>query len=188
MTELFTENYLAWIAIAAVCVLIGHAVFTGTSKRVFFFAGFGACVLALAIGAYLVFFLQTDSKLVRKTIYDLADAVEHNDVERVVEMVSATATRTRRIARVQMALADVEHTKVTDLHVDEINRLTSPPRARVHFRASASGKATGIDSYPFTVLIEFTAVELRLEPDGHWRVTDNCSFNYPGYSTTGDGY
>jgi len=184
-SALLTESLLFWAVVAASCAFCGFALATGLAKRQY--AVGGACVAfgLLALGIVLVFFVDTDAKSVRRSIDGLADAVARNDVEGVLALVSPDAERTRGLASSHMKLANIERAKVSDYKLLEITRATSPPRARVSLRGVVSGKSSSFDAYPFTIIVDFTQVELRLGQDGVWRVTDECEFRYPGYATEG---
>ena len=182
---IFTENIFVWMIVAFALVFTGYAIAKGTNKIAWLWSGVGAGALAIVLGVVFVYFVQTDAKRVRRTITELSLAVRSNDVDKVCSFVAKSAERTKRNARVSMAMATIDATKITSYKLEELNRSTSPPRARVSFRATVSGKSQFVDAYPFTVVVDFTVVELRLEKDGVWRVTDNCEYRYPGFATEG---
>ncbi|MDO5552310.1 MAG: hypothetical protein Q4G68_00985 [Planctomycetia bacterium] len=128
----------------------------------------------------LVFCVQTDRKQVRTTIAQLAEAIAANDVNKVLTFVDEDAYDTMEKAKSHMGTATIEWAKVRDFRVVNINYFTPEPLAIVSFRGSVGGKAKGLD-VPFTVVVQFTEVELIKNADGKWRVTDNCRFSYPGY-------
>ena len=185
MTTLLTESILFWLGVASACAFSGFALSTGLAKRRYAVGGVCAALCLSALGVVLVYFVDTDAKSVRRSIDGLVDAVGRDDVEGVLAFVAPNANRTRRLATFNMGLADVERAKISDFKVLEITRTTSPPRARVSLRGVVAGKASSVETYPFTVVVDFTKVELRLGLDGVWRVTDECEFHYPGYSTEG---
>ena len=185
MTTLFTESILFWLIAASACAFCGFALSTGLAKRQYAVGGVCFALCLAALGVVLVYCVDTDAKSVRRSIDGLVEAVGRDDVEGVLSFVAPDANRTRLLATFNMGLADVERAKISDFKVLEITRTTSPPRARVSLRGVVAGKASSVETYPFTVVVDFTKVELRLGLDGVWRVTDECEFHYPGYSTEG---
>lgn len=178
--NVFMNNIVVWALIATGLVLTGGAFAKGTNKNAFLWQGLVAGVVALLVGVVCVYFVQTEEKKTRATIYAIADAFERNDADAVCALLSRDSTKVKPLARSYLEnLATVEKTKVTDFQVLEINKTTSPPRARVSIHATASGKARGIDSYPFFVSVDFPMIELRKEQDGVWRVTDNIEYSSP---------
>jgi len=169
MTEVFTENILAWACVAVAALVVGAAVAKGTNRRSAFVAGACVACVALVAGILCVRFVQTDAKRVKSVVAEIASAVAKNDADAVCANISDSAPNLEMLAKATLKLADVERTKVSNLQILEINRATSPPRAKVALRASASGKSRGIE-YPFTVVVDFPEIEFRLEPDGKWRV------------------
>ena len=184
--SILTESFVAWIIVAVALLGIGVSFYKWLNKPAFLWGGLGGAVLALALGAVCVFFVQTDAKRVKQTVFDMAAAVERNDVEATCSYLAESATQVERLARTNMALAKIERVKVSDYELVELNRFTSPPKAIVSCRATASGVSSNSAIFgagsqvPFTVYLIFTAIELRKEADGQWRVTDECQFKTPG--------
>ena len=185
MSAFFLESGWFWGILSIFLAFVGFAGSRGTGKKAFLFGGVGAGILTAALGAYLVLGVPTDRKAVRASIDGLAVAIANNDVDGVLKFVSQDASRTRRLANYQLRLAKIEWTKVRDYKLLELNHHMSPPRALVRFRGTVSGTAGALEGASFTVVVEFTSVELRKDSDGIWRVTDNCEFNYPGFQTGG---
>ncbi|MGN1065345.1 MAG: hypothetical protein ACI4QC_08030, partial [Thermoguttaceae bacterium] len=79
MKNLLLESFLFW-SIAGTCVLVfGYALSQATGKRWFTFAGLGAGALTVAVGAFLVYFVKTDEKLIRESISAIENSVRNND-------------------------------------------------------------------------------------------------------------
>ncbi len=185
MTTLFTESILFWLIVVIACAFCGFALSTGLAKRRYAVVGVCGALCLSALGVVLVYFVDTDAKSARRSINGIVEAVGRDDVEGVLAFVASNANRTRRLATFNMGLADVERAKISDYKTLEITRTTSPPRARVSLRGVVAGKVNSFETYPFTIVVDFTKVELRLGADGVWRVTDECEFHYPGYSSEG---
>lgn len=182
MIALFTESLLFWLLCVGFAAGFGFALWLGTRRKRTLILGLGATLATACLGAFCLCCVETDRKAVRRTIDALAVAVDADDVDATLALVSPTAFKTRLKARAHMGLARIEWAKVRDLEIVEINRYTSPPRAVVRFRGSVGGRVAGFDSARFTVVVDFSEVELREEEPGVWRVTDRCHFSYPGYS------
>ena len=186
MKNLLLESFLFW-SIAGTCVLVfGYALSQATGKRWFTFAGLGAGALTVAVGAFLVYFVKTDEKLIRESISAIENSVRNNDPDSVIEYVSEKAFKTRMLVDQNLRSVEIESAKVSNFKILELNRTTSPPRAIVSLRGSAKGKVNvsgggllvmSVGPYPFNGIADFSTVELRREQDGVWRVTDNVTID-----------
>lgn len=179
---LLTENVFFWGVCVAFAAGFSLALWLGTRRKTALILGLAVVLTTSILGAVCLFYVETDRKAVRRTVLALGEAVGQDDVDATLSLVSPTALKTRLKARAHMALAEIEWAKVRDLEIVEINRHMSPPRAVVRFRGSVGGRVVGFDSAKFTVVVDFSEVELREEEPGVWRVTDRCRFSYPGYS------
>lgn len=178
---LLTENIFVWLTITVLFAIFGWCfAFTLQKQRLGFFLLFCAGLTAAA-GVYSVYFLKTDRKEVRKTIFNLADAVGRNDLDAVIGLIDPKARETCQKARVHMNLAVIDWAKVRDFNIDDINYYTSPPSAHVHFDGSVGGKVKQFNT-DFVIKVHFTDVELFKGSDNVWYVTDRCTFSYPGYN------
>ena len=176
--RLFTFYYPVWIVVAAAIFAVGYAVATGTNKKVFMTSGIVAAVATLLLGVFCVYFMPTDEKAVRKTINETKDAVVAGDLEGTLAHISDDATKARALARMYVGKVKFRGAKITNFKVLEVNRLASPPRARVSFRASASGTyESEFGAASFATLVDFNVVEMRLGTDEEWRLTDNLDFS-----------
>lgn len=186
MKNLLLESFLFW-SIAGTCVLVfGYALSQATGKRWFTFAGLGAGALTVAVGAFLVYFVKTDEKLIRESISAIENSVRNNDPDGVLKYVSEKAFKTRMLVDQNLRSVEIESAKVSNFKILELNRTTSPPRAIVSLRGSAKGKVNvsgggllvmSVGPYPFNGIADFSTVELRREQDGVWRVTDNVTID-----------
>lgn len=179
MPNLFFESFVLWIAIAVGLVVVGWALAQGTTKRSFAIAGFGVGLAALALGAILVFVVDTDPKSIRRTIRAMESAAERNDADGVLQYVSKNASVTRRFVNKEMRAVRIDMVKASGVKIDELNKTTSPARARVSLRIAVQGQGRDWGEYPFSTLVEVDMVELRQEPDGVWRVTDKVELGRP---------
>ncbi|MBQ9813163.1 MAG: hypothetical protein IJM54_07595 [Thermoguttaceae bacterium] len=174
MSNIFLESLLFWLVTGTSLFVVGYAIAQGTGKRSFALFGLVAAVLTIVLGICLVFFVDTDSKSIRRTIHAMENAVLNNDSDAALQYVAKNSVLVRKLFEDSMSSVTIERAKVSDLRITEINKTTSPPRATVAFRGMAAGK--GHDGYPFTGIDNFS-VELRQEQDGVWRVTDHIEFD-----------
>ena len=184
MVALFTENIWIWVIFGGFFIVAGVILSSASGKIGWLFKGLFAGLVTLAVGAVLVYLVPTDRKEIKRTIYELADAVERNDVDGVLNLIEAPALKTQTKAKFHMALAKISRARVGQLKIKSVNRFTSPPTARVAFNGGVSGRVSVLSSYPaadFSIVVYFEDVELGKCDDGRWRVTDNCSFRYSGY-------
>ncbi len=183
MIPLLTEHFWVWLAIAGFFLTIGVIFLSQTGEWKGFLLFGGLAILLLAVGGYLTFVLKTDRKEIKKTIYELADAVRRNDLPEILNRLDEGATKTAAKANYHLKLAKIDKTKLNTFTVKTVNRFTSPPTAIVAFNAWVEGTA-GLQglNYPFSIPIRFEEVELVKGEDGIWRVTDRCQFSYPGYN------
>lgn len=182
MTHALTTNLLVWLFIAAALGITGYSVSAGTGKRFWLAAGVAGALAAIAAGVVCVFFVQTDEKRVRRAIMECAAALQAKDLDRAFQHISPNAEHIRRLAEANLGyVLEFDKIKISSFQVTEINKMSSPPRARCAFRAAANGKRSGEYSGPFTVLLDFQQVELRQEADGVWRIDDNVEFQYPKF-------
>ena len=177
---IFLENIWIWLALAVAFVAIGWSFSQGLGSAKPLLIGVASAIVALALGLFLVYGIQTDRQKVIATVQSLGKAVADNDLEKVCSFVEPEAKETLDKAKHHMGLVKIEWTKIRDLKVPKINYFTSPPSVIVSFRGTVGGKVLAFDA-PFTVQVMFTEVLFRQGADGKWYVTDECRFAYPGY-------
>jgi len=110
----------------------------------------------------------TDREAVTNTLDAAAEAVEDDDIERLLDCIDPSAQRPRSDARWVLSRFDVEKAIIRNLKID-INRLTSPPTANAHFQAIGNGRDRK-GEIPYRTYGERVIVKLRLE-GGRWLVT-----------------
>ncbi len=138
-----------------------------------------AVVLLLAAGGVaLEKWWVTDREEIESTLNEIADALEANDLERVLSFIAPDAEETPGLARIYMALVTVKSAKVRNLEV-EINRLTSPPVAKTRFMGNVDCEGNAVMGNMMQVpdrkyLLDFEAEFLLIE--GRWMVGDEVKF------------
>lgn len=170
MIDLLLESYLTWLVIGVLFLIVGYALTVGLSRKIFFLSGASLAILAFALGAVLVFCVDSDRKSIKRTIFTIEKAVRENDAETTVSYLASNSIALRKLVEYGMRRATIERANVSAFKIDEINKTTSPPRAKVSFRGVVVGKTDG--GYDFVEVERFDVLELRQEQDGVWRVTD----------------
>jgi hypothetical protein len=122
-----------WIIVLGIAVEAVLAVlFMNLRKGVFAWAMLGVLALVLA-GVGLESLVVTDTERVEAAIYGAADAVEENDLDRLLaDYISPRAIYARRLASDTLAQFKITSAKISNLRI-AINYLTSPPTAEAKF-------------------------------------------------------
>lgn len=180
MSALLTENLWVWLGLGAFFAVAGFVLFSSSGKFRFAIGGIAAGTVVFLTGLAIVFFLPTDRKAIRAVIYDVADAVENNDIDRVVSYLDSAATQTAAKAVHHMGLAQIDRASVRQFTIESVNFYTSPATAVVAFNGSVAGHEKMFGS-SFALVVHFDEVELVKGADGNWRITNRCIFRYPGY-------
>lgn len=182
MIPLLTEHLWVWIVAGGFVFAIGAILFSQSGNIKAFIVFSGCALLILGLGVFLVRFVKTDRKEIKKTIYELADAVERNDLPGVLDRIDGAAGKTIAKATHHLGLARIESAKVSLFSIKNVNRYTSPPTATVVFNGAVRGNVSVSSiASDFVIVVHFESVELAKSSDGRWRVTDHCRFKYPGY-------
>ncbi len=126
-----------------------------------------AGVLALA-GLAVERSIVTDREAITNTLDTAAEAVEDNDLPRLLSCISPSAERPRNESRWVLERFDVDKAVITNLTLD-INRLTNPPTAHAHFKAIGTGRDRK-GEIPYNTYGQRVVVDLQLEGD-RWLVT-----------------
>ncbi len=154
------------IGIAVEAVLAVLLLRTGQGR--FLWAMLGVAALTLA-GLLVERLVVTEREEVTDTLDACVAAVEANDLNRLLNYVSPTATQTRADARFVLGRALFETVWISNLEIT-INRLTSPPTAKAKFKAWVTGRDR-LGEIPYRSEPIAVTVTLRKEK-GHWLVAD----------------
>ena len=114
------------IAVAILAVL-----FFNTGRGLFLAIIAGVVVLVLA-GLAVERFVVTEREEVETALYGLAGAMEANDKNAAVALLSPSAAETRARAEWAFARFEIKQANISNLEI-EINNLTSPPSATAQF-------------------------------------------------------
>ena len=154
------------LGIAAETVLGLLLLRTGRGKWLWAMLGAGLLVLG---GLLAEHFVVTDRKLITQTLDTAAGAGAANNLPRLLECISPAARKPRDDSARLMGRFEFKSGYIYHLDI-KINRLTSPPTAKVHFRAfgEAKDRRGVIPAGGYTRPVD---VELRCE-NGRWLVID----------------
>lgn len=132
MDWLFEDPTLVIVAIVVTQAILG-AFFLATVKKAFLWAMAGLLVplAGVLVADYLV---VTDREAIESTIRNGVEALEANDLDRVLTFLSPTAVKTRERATWALGIVKFSNIRISDLKI-QINRLTQPPTAEVRFFA-----------------------------------------------------
>jgi hypothetical protein len=171
MTTLL-EDPMPIILFGIVGVAVLAFAFVNTRRKELLWAVVGVVIVVL-LGIGLEWLVVTEVEEVEATLEGVIDALEANDLARLLdEYVAESATRTRTRAAYALGLIEVDRARANRLDV-RINHLTSPPTAEARF--------TGVVYYrlrdpstavPYEYYAAGFRVELRREGD-RWLITDH---------------
>jgi hypothetical protein len=176
MTTL-VENPMPVILFGIIAEAVLATLLVSTRQGAFIWAMLGVLVLVLA-GVALEMLVETEVERVEATLDGAVDALEDNDVTRLLEQyVSTRAMNTRRRAITAMEMVEITSAKISGVDIS-INRLTSPPTADARFRGvvhfEPQTEWTHRSWYPADFI-----VKLRLEED-RWLITDHVEVSEIG--------
>ena len=129
--------------------------------------GIGVLTIGLVIVERLV---VTDRESLRSTVFQLATAVENNDVDGVVELISTTYPGVNARARSEMRSYEFANCQVSGFREIKFFYGESPVKADVEVVVWVSGKAIRGDRIegtgPRAIMLNF------IQEDGQWRFYD----------------
>jgi hypothetical protein len=142
-----------------------------TGRGVLLWAMAGVLAAAL-LGVAVQRLVVTDSKLIKAVLYDTRDALEANDLARVLAHVAPEKTKTREQARWVLSQAEILDLKISYLDI-KINRLTPPPTAKATLSVVVTGRERHGELGRLTQVGK-VIVDLRRDPDPvGWIITDH---------------
>ena len=169
MTSLL-EDPKPVIFITVIVLAVLASIIPRTQRYVALFTAMAVVLLLGILGVVAERLVVTDRENIETVIYEAADALEDNDLDRLLLCVSESAQQTRSRARWSLEQIQVLKTKVRNLDV-VINELTSPPTAEAQFDGviyyQLKDASTGREWYPARL-----SVELRRE-DARWLITNH---------------
>jgi hypothetical protein len=171
---IFLESPIPVISIGIVAEAVLATILVSTRKGWALWSMLGVLLLVFA-GVALEIAVVTDVEKVEATLDGVTDALEANDLDRLLkEYVSPNAVRTRNRATNALRLVEITSAKVSNLSVT-INRLTSPPTARAEFLGTVRYEPRDPERIPYKYYGARFIAELRWEGD-RWKVTDHVEY------------
>lgn len=171
----FLENPMPVVFIGIVAEAMLATVFMSTRQAWAMWAMLGVLVFVFA-GVGLEVLVVTDAERVEGVLDGVADALEDNDLSRILEdYVSPDAVNTRRRAIGAMRLVEITSAKVSNLTI-KINRLTRRPTALAEFHGAIRYEPRDPERIPYKYYGARFLVELRLE-GGRWLITDHIEYH-----------
>lgn len=152
------------VGIAAFALAVGGLVATG--KRGFLAAAIGIAILVAGL-MVLEWSVVTDSEQVEQTLFGIAADLERNDVDAVVDRISARADRLRREVQSRIRTVHIRQVSIKSNLEIEVYPKRTPPLAEAKFNAVISGDLNNGDyqgSYPRYFVCKFR------KEDGQWRL------------------
>lgn len=166
MQSFFLESPL--LLGASGCLIVSLAVFLWiqTAHRAALYGAFAALAATIVL-VLLSIQIETPREQIEKTIQEVADAVENNRVEEVLEYLHPGAVVGRRHVEQEMPRYKFTEARVTRMHSIAVNHATNPPTAIAEFNVIVDVSAHGQSArVPRFVRAYFTY------SDGKWLVND----------------
>lgn len=154
-----------FIGVAVEAVLAVLLVKTGRGA---FLVAILAVLGVVAAGIAVERFVVTEREQVENALDDLAAALEANDIDGVLSLISPQAANSRSRARWALERIEVQSAKVRNLEVS-VNRLTSPPTAKARFYGVILFEDR-LGQIPYQTYAADFSVEFRREAD-RWVIT-----------------
>jgi hypothetical protein len=179
--SLFLDSLWIWIGLTFAVGTIGYFVYQNDPRGRTLGIAIGATILVLGIGLLLYYGVDTDRKSISRMLTGLAEKLEQDDLDGVLNCISPKASGTRGVARLNMGMFRLTSAKFRNMKF-EVNHLTSPPVAHVSFLAVVYWKSkTPIEGFvmdtPTVQTVKFNA-ELEKTKNNSWLVTDKCDFDH----------
>ncbi len=165
-----------------IIAVIGGAILAGTmlqtGKQLFLYLLIGwiaVCSLLLALEYVVV----TEGERIEAVVYEIAAALEANDVEGVTSCVSDSVPSLKTQAERQMNLVEIETVKVKQNLEVTINHGSTPPIgvAKVNVKMTGHLKNNDVMDGQFATFLVLT---FQQDPDGQWRVISYQFFDPRG--------
>jgi hypothetical protein len=113
--------------------------------------------------------ITTDREAVTAAVYQLALAVEANDIERVARSFVRSRPEWADKARNELPRYDFTEVRITQMHLVEVNAAHQPPEAIVEMNVAVSGE---FSPYPARNFLRWVRLKMWKEDDNAWRVAD----------------
>ncbi|MDZ4820427.1 MAG: hypothetical protein SGJ20_15785 [Planctomycetota bacterium] len=130
------------VVITSAVVVAALVFFLMQSGRVMFFYALLGVILVATVLVVVERYVVTEYEEVEQTIAAAAEALESNDIDRILTFVDPAATSLQQEVRRELKRTTIDTTKVRDLQVT-FDRSKNPPTATAKFFANVQGKYYG---------------------------------------------
>lgn len=157
------SDFLSWFTDDPTPILIGGGLALAILTAIVYFTvraawifGMGIVVAIMGLALLTDFLVVTDRELINEVIAEGATALESNQLDNVLRLVSPSATELQGLARVTIQSFKFKDVRVTTTPQIVVNSLTSPKTAVARFAAVAEvGTTSGIFKVPRRVEVRF---------------------------------
>ena len=171
MQQFLFENPL-WISVCGLFVaLVAGILWTQTGARVAWLAAIAAIVLTVILVAVAVR-VETDREKIHRTINEVAEAVEANDLKRVTSFIYPNATEGMARAKQELPQYTFREARMTRLKSILVNRGSSPATAIAEFHVIVDLSMDGQN-----VRVPRFVKAYFVESQGRWLVRDYEHFD-----------
>ena len=160
------ESPMPYLILGIIAVAILAIAFFNTGRAVFLLALGGAVLLTVA-GVFIERAIVTEREEVESALYAMADAMEANDCNAALALLSPSNVHTRQRAQWAFSRFEVKKANISNLEI-VVNKLTSPPSAKATFKGFIQVHDKKGD-FSGSQLINFT-IDYRKE-NGRWLLT-----------------
>jgi len=147
-------------------------IFLLVTRRAVVLLWMAVVLLVTLCGVCLEWIVVTDVESVENTVYEAAEALKSNDVDRVLSLVSPSAVQTRQRVKLAMRHVKVLETKVNDLTV-KVDYSVEPKTAKANFVGIVALEERTKDVLPYGRYIARFTVDFRRE-GSLWLVTGHA--------------
>lgn len=165
-----------------IIAVIGGAILAGTmmqtGKKLFLYLLIGwiaLCSLALALEYVVV----TERERIEGVVYQIAAALEANDVERVKSFISDDAEQIKSVAERQMAYVQIEHIKLKRNLEVTIMTGSTPIIGVAKLNVKMEGHLKNNEAWDGD-FATFLVLTFQKDPDGEWRLISYQFFDPRG--------
>ncbi|MEX2174399.1 MAG: hypothetical protein WD872_08555 [Pirellulaceae bacterium] len=168
MTWLFDQPIYIVLLGVLLAVLVGGA-WTASGRKEFLYGLVGVAALTVAL-LVVERFVVTDNEAIRKTLVEIARAVQSNNLRRLVEHIDPKSTSVVQEAEAEMPNYSFTECRVTKIHKVDIDAASEPRSAVVEFNVVAAGTFSA-DGMKLTQRVpRWVRLQLVRSAEGEWLV------------------
>jgi len=167
MNWLFDSPFTILLGAVAIGFFLGVA-WVQTGKDAFLYSIGGIALAAIGL-LILERAVETDSEKVRKLLYQIAEEIENNDADSVVQHVVSSKPELAAEAKQRMKSYTFTQVQITKIHSITEHPDKQPPSVVAQFNVlvGAGGSGIEVDNQPV-----FFKVTFWKDTDGQWKIAD----------------